>query len=114
MNRIMKVCMPLVTAAICTLAICPCEAGKNVFRVRGDQLCLNDKPFKIIGLRCSNALMTDESTKDLIDHLDFYRKQGINTVGVYLMGSRYGDIKGIDLTRVRSSGGFYDHDRLQR
>jgi hypothetical protein len=55
---------------------------------------LNQQEFKIIGLRCSNALISDRSTQDLIDHLELYKSYGVNTVSVYLMGSRFGDVKG--------------------
>ena len=37
--------------------------------VRGDQLLLNGEPFKVIGLRCSNALKTDGTTTELIERL---------------------------------------------
>lgn len=70
------------------------EAGKNRFGVRGDQILLNGEPFKIIGLRCSNALISDRTTRDLIDYLPVYRQSGINTVSVFFMGSRFGDVKG--------------------
>ena len=85
---------PLVCIAIVICAACPSKAGKHVFAVRGDQVLLNGKPVKIIGLRCSNALMTDKTTQDLIERLLLYRMNGVNTVGVYFMGSRFGDIKG--------------------
>lgn len=70
------------------------EAGKYVFSVRDDQLLLNGEPFKNIGLRCSNALISDRTTDDLIEHLPLYRQSGINTVSVFFMGSRFGDVKG--------------------
>ena len=69
-------------------------AGDNRFSVRGDQILLNGRPIKIIGLRCSNALMSDETTKQLIDHLDEFKSYGVNTVSVFFMGSRFGDVKG--------------------
>jgi hypothetical protein len=69
-------------------------AGDYLFSVAGDQILLNSKPFKIIGLRCSNALVSDVKTQELIDQLEVYRSYGINTVSVFFMGSRFGDIKG--------------------
>jgi hypothetical protein len=69
-------------------------AGDNVFSVRGDQLLLNERPFKVIGLRCSNALISDATTQQLLDHLDVFRSYGVNTVSVFFMGSRFGDVKG--------------------
>jgi hypothetical protein len=70
------------------------EAGKTRFGVRGDLVLLNGEPFKIIGLRCSNALSSDQTTNELIGHLPVYRASGVNTVSVFFMGSRFGDIKG--------------------
>ena len=71
-----------------------CFGGKHVFRIDGTDLYVNNTKFKIIGLRCSNALLSDQTTQDLIDHLDIYKSYGVNTVTVYFMGSRFGDIKG--------------------
>jgi arylsulfatase A len=62
--------------------------------VKGDQILLNGKPVKAIGLRCSNALISDATVEDLIESLDLYCSYGVNTVSVYLMGSRFGDVKG--------------------
>lgn len=70
------------------------EAGKYVFGVRGDQLLLNGRPLKLIGLRCSNALISDQTAKDLVEQLPAFRNSGINAVSVFFMGSRYGDVKG--------------------
>ena len=83
-------------AGICVLffCVCVCSAGEFVFAVRGDQLLLNNQPFKVIGLRCSNAIINDKSTNDLINNLPMYKEHGINTVSVFFMGSRFGDIKG--------------------
>ena len=80
---------------LCLFTAClPTAASENVFSVRGDQVCLNGVPFKVIGLRCSNALISDNTTDDLIKQLPNYRDHGINTVSVFFMGSRYGDVKG--------------------
>lgn len=69
-------------------------AQGNVFGVNGSQTTLNGKPITVLGLRCSNALLSDTSTTDLIEYLDVYKRYGLNTVSVFVMGSRYGDIKG--------------------
>lgn len=69
-------------------------AGEHTFSVRGDQLLLDGQPFKIIGLRCSNALISDSTTDALIQQLPAYRESGVNCIGVYFMGSRFGDVKG--------------------
>ena len=70
------------------------SAGGNRFSVSGDQLLFNDRPFKVIGLRTSNALISDKATRQLIDNLDVFKSYGVNTVSVFFMGSRFGDVKG--------------------
>ncbi|MBT3383737.1 MAG: hypothetical protein HN778_19545 [Prolixibacteraceae bacterium] len=69
-------------------------AGNHVFSVKGDKTFLNEKEFLTIGLRCSNALISDKTTNDLVKHLDLYKSYGINTISVFFMGSRFGDVKG--------------------
>ncbi len=69
-------------------------AGGYAFTVRGDKTCLNGREFLVKGLRCSNALVSDDTTKELIDQLDTFAGYGVNTIGVYFMGSRFGDVKG--------------------
>ncbi|NLS94599.1 MAG: hypothetical protein GXX96_20785 [Planctomycetaceae bacterium] len=70
------------------------RAGDTHLTVKGDQILLNNHPTKLVGLRCSNALVSDAATGDLIAALDVYRAYGVNTVSVFLMGSRFGDVKG--------------------
>jgi hypothetical protein len=72
----------------------PSSSQAVMFSVCGDQVCLDGKPFKVIGLRCSNALVSDEETQELIQNLSVFRAYGVNTVSVFLMGSRFGDVKG--------------------
>ncbi len=72
----------------------PAQAGKYRFSVKGDQVLLNDTPFKVIGLRTSNALISDETADQLIKNLDTFKGYGVNTVSVYVMGSHFGDVKG--------------------
>jgi hypothetical protein len=74
--------------------VTPAHAGKYTFSVKGDQIQLNGTPFKVIGLRVSNALISDEAADQLIKNLDTFKDYGVNTVSVFLMGSRFGDIKG--------------------
>ena len=38
--------------------------------------------------------MSDKTTGDLIANLDIYKSYGVNTVSVFFMGSRFGDVKG--------------------
>lgn len=55
---------------------------------------LDGQPLLVKGLRCSNSLVSDAAAADLIAHLDLYASYGVNTVSVFLMGSRFGDLKG--------------------
>ena len=68
--------------------------GEHVFAVRGDKTYLNAQPFLVKGLRCSNALISDEAARELIDNLPLFVLYGVNTISVYFMGSRFGDVKG--------------------
>ena len=79
------------------ILICACTtsiASQHVFSSKGTKLFLNEQAFKIIGVRCSNALISDRTTEQLIDNLDLYKTYGVNTVSVFFMGSRFGDVKG--------------------
>jgi len=80
--------------AALSLACLSAQAGDTRLAIRGNRILLNDRPTKLIGLRCSNALLSDDTTDDLIAALDLYRSYGVNTVSVYVMGSRFGDVKG--------------------
>jgi hypothetical protein len=80
--------------SVLMLAPLPASAGTNHVAVRGDQILLNGQPVKVLGLRCSNALISGETTDNLIAALDLYRSYGVNTISVFLMGSRFGDVKG--------------------
>jgi hypothetical protein len=67
-----------------------------VFSVNAEKTgtLLDGKPFLVVGLRCSNALLSDATTKQLIDHLDVFASYGVNTISVFLQGSRFGDLRG--------------------
>ena len=52
------------------------------------------RPSRSSVSRVSNALISDESTEQLLRNLDDFKSNGVNTVSVFLMGSRFGDIKG--------------------
>lgn len=72
-----------------------CSSKVNyIFTVDGEKTFLNGNEFLAIGLRCSNALISDETTDELIANLDTFAGYGINTISVYFMGSRFGDVKG--------------------
>jgi hypothetical protein len=62
--------------------------------VDADQLVFDDTPFLAIGLRCSNALVSDRAVDQLIRNLPVFAGYGVNTITVFLMGSRYGDVMG--------------------
>lgn len=68
--------------------------GRNLFMVQGTRTLLNGQEFLAVGLRCSNALISDAATDELIGNLDLFAGYGVNTVSAYYMGSRFGDIKG--------------------
>jgi hypothetical protein len=86
--------MKSIYSLLCLLAVCFSLEAQHIFSVRGSKTYLNEREIQVIGLRCSNSLMTEESTDDLIKHLDLYNSYGINTVSVFFMGSRFGDVKG--------------------
>jgi hypothetical protein len=69
-------------------------ATRNVLTVAGAELFFNGAPVKIMGLRMSAALISDATTRDLIEHLDAFRSYGVNSISVYVMGSRFADVKG--------------------
>ncbi len=72
----------------------PILAGEYIFSIKGEKTYLNGKDFLVKGLRCSNALISDKTTGELIGNLDVFKGYGLNTVSVYFMGSRFGDVKG--------------------
>ncbi len=41
-----------------------CLASQHVFSIKDTKLYLNYQEFKMIGLRCSNALISNASTQD--------------------------------------------------
>lgn len=68
--------------------------GKYTLTNRGRDLFLNDTLFLPRGLRCSNALMNDMVTQELVDNLKVYTAHGLNTISVFFMGNRFGNVKG--------------------
>jgi hypothetical protein len=66
----------------------------NVLTVAGAEILLNGTPIKIKGLRCSAALRTDETARQLIEQFGNFQGYGVNTVSVYVMGSRFADVQG--------------------
>lgn len=77
--------------------------AQHVFSVKGNKTYLDDTVFQAIGLRCSNALISDQAVDSLISHLDEYQSYGLNTISVYLLGSRYSNIYGYNLDGTLNS-----------
>lgn len=65
-------------------------APKNKLSIRGNLIFMNGKPFDMWGIRVASASENDNSMDHLIAQLDDYKKHGVNSIAVYLMGSRGG------------------------
>lgn len=83
-----------ILACLSLLLIVSSVVHGNVVTVEGNQVLQDGVPVKLVGLRCSNALMSDNATSDLLNSLDLYQEYGLNAISVFLMGSRFGDVKG--------------------
>jgi len=68
--------------------------SENHLAIDGPQLLLNGAPFLPKGLRCSNALIDDAAADQLIENLPVFVDYGVNSLSVFLMGSRFGDVRG--------------------
>jgi len=90
MKYYLLTCVLLLLCFLC----CQSHAGDYVFTVKGEKTYLNGQEFLVKGLRCSNALISDKTTDELIANLDTFARYGVNTVSVFFMGSRFGDVKG--------------------
>jgi len=66
----------------------------HTFSVENGKTALDGKPFLVKGLRCSNGLYSDGVTGELTGQLENYAAYGLNTVSVFLMGNRFGDVMG--------------------
>ncbi len=86
-------CLGLAFSAAALLHSAP-TGSRHVLSVVGAELRLDGTPIKLKGLRTSAALMSDATTRDLIEHLDLFRSYGVNAISVYVMGSRFTDVKG--------------------
>ena len=86
----------ILLAALAAIAVTSCipPAGAGELSIRGEEILLDGQPIKVIGLRCSNSLMSDATTDQLINQLDAMRSYGLNTISVFVMGSRFGDVQG--------------------
>ncbi|MBC8470422.1 MAG: DUF5060 domain-containing protein [Planctomycetes bacterium] len=90
MKYYLRMCVLLLLCFLCHQSY----AGDYIFAVKGDKTYLNGQEFLVKGLRCSNALISDRTTDELIANLDTFARYGVNTVSVFFMGSRFGDVKG--------------------
>ncbi len=89
-----RVSLSVVLSAVMFLWTGLSRAGNHVFTVRGEKTLFDGREILVKGLRCSNALISDEETQELIDNFGTFAEYGVNTVSVYFMGSRFGDVKG--------------------
>lgn len=90
LSRISLFFCVVVGISFCTHAYTP----QYKFSITGNQIYINNVAFKSLGLRLSNALVSDAKTDSLIMYLDTFKSYGINSFSVYWMGSRFGDIIG--------------------
>ena len=60
------------------------------FEVRGDRAYLGGEPVELWGLRCGNALLSQNITERHVRALDTMVAHGINLIGVYVQGSNGG------------------------
>ncbi len=70
------------------------SANNYTVSVKGKNILLNGKIVKLLGFRCSNGLISEKKTEELIKNLDIFKAHGLNTMSVFFMGSRFGDVKG--------------------
>lgn len=83
----------LALALIATTLLCPTpvQAGKYAFTVRGNKTFINERRIIVKGLRCSNALVSDESAEELIVNLDTFTSLGeLDSDRGRRGGSKYG------------------------
>lgn len=66
----------------------------HTLTIYGNRTLLNGETFLAVGLRCSNALVREAATRELIVNLETFRSFGVNTISVFFMGSRFGDCQG--------------------
>ncbi len=69
-------------------------ASDFIFSVKGNKTYLNEKEILVAGLRCSNALYSQKSTKELIKHLDEYASYGVNTAEMVRAAKPYIESEG--------------------
>lgn len=67
---------------------------KNQITISGNKIFMNGEEFLPKGIRCSAGLYSDEKTDELIRNLPVYKSYGLNSISVFLMGSRFLNIRG--------------------
>ena len=70
------------------------SANNYTVSVKGKNILLNGEIVKLLGFRCSNGLISEKKTEELIKNLDIFKAHGLNTMSIFFMGSRFGDVKG--------------------
>ena len=76
MKHYLLTCVLLLLCLLCHQSY----AGDYTFTVKGEKTYLNGHEFLVKGLRCSNALISDGTTDELIANLDTFTRYGVNTV----------------------------------
>jgi len=99
-NKITLTRRALALAAAMALAGCTAVGDRvggsrgHDLSVAGSDILLDGKPIKLKGVRLSNALTTDSTAEQAVRSLDTFGGYGLNTVTVYIMGSRFSNTKG--------------------
>jgi len=62
-------------------------SASNEIKVDGKLFTLNNKPFKMWGVRVASASVTESATTEFIAQLDEYKSYGINSFSIFLQGS---------------------------
>ena len=68
--------------------------SRTVLTIDGNRTLRDGHPFLVLGVRCSNAAVSDAATDELVANLDAFASYGVNAISVYVMGSRFGDVRG--------------------
>ncbi|MEZ6036193.1 MAG: hypothetical protein R3F29_01845 [Planctomycetota bacterium] len=92
MNNHFTALLPALCAgAIAGLAPQPsAQQPTREFEIRGERAFLGGEPFELWGLRCGNALYSQNVTERHVRALDNMAAHGINAIAVYMQGSNTG------------------------
>lgn len=66
------------------------NSAAQTLSIRGNQFYLDGQEFSMWGIRVASASQTDSLSRHLIDQLDDYKRNGINSVSVFIQGSSGG------------------------